>query len=145
MLKQQIQADQIVSMKAKDTVRLDTLRYILAQIKNIEIDTQKELDDSEVITCIRKEVKKLQDSITAFENAGREDLASEYEAQKKIMLEYLPTEMSDDELKNEIQKIMTAHQELAQSNPNAMIGICIKELKGKVESSRVATMIRSLQ
>jgi hypothetical protein len=144
MLKQKLQADQITAMKARDMVRLDTLRYILSQIKNREIDTQTELTDSQVVDTMRKEVKKLQDSILAFNNGGRVDLATEYDAQKKIIQEYLPQEMSDNELKSEIQKIIDEHKDLFAQNANAMIGVCIKELKDKVDPSRIAAIVRSL-
>ena len=144
MIKQKIQADQIQAMKAHDTVRLDTLRYILSQIKNVEIDSQKELNDDEIINLIRKEVKKLTDSMISFKEGNREDLASEYEAQKNILAAYLPQELSDDDLKAEVQKVIEKNKDLFEKNPNAAIGICIKELKSKAESSRIAAIVKSL-
>ena len=144
MIKLKLQADQIQAMKAHDTVRLDTLRYILSQIKNKEIDTQKELTDDESTDMIRKEVKRLADSITSFKDAHRDDLASEYEAQKNILEEYLPKELSDDELKEEVNRVIAANQDMFEKNPNAMIGVCIRELKSKAESSRIAAIVKSL-
>lgn len=145
MIKQQLQADQIAAMKAKDSVTLQTLRYILAQIKNIEIDKKVELSDEEVINTLRKEVKKLQDSIDSFKKAGREDLATEYQGQKDIIASYLPQELSDEELKSEIQKIVDANKDLFDKNPNALIGICVKELKSKADAGRISATVRSLQ
>lgn len=145
MIKQQLQADQIVAMKAKDVEKLQTLRYILAQIKNIEIDKRIELSEEEVVNVLRKEVKKLQDSIDSFKSANREDLAKEYEFQKNIISEYLPVEISDEELKAEVQKIIDANKELFEKSPNALIGICVKELKSKADSSRISATVRSLQ
>lgn len=145
MIKQQLQADQIAAMKAKDSVTLQTLRYILAQIKNIEIDKKVELSDEEVINTLRKEVKKLQDSIDSFKKAGREDLATEYQGQKDIIASYLPQELSNEELKSEIQKIVDANKDLFDKNPNALIGICVKELKSKADAGRISATVRSLQ
>jgi uncharacterized protein YqeY len=145
MLKQKLQEDQIVAMKAKDVETLQTLRYILSQIKNIEIDKKIELSDEEVVDVLRKEVKKLQDSIDSFKTANREDLAQEYQAQKDIIVTYLPQEISDEELKAEIQKIISANQELYQQNPSALIGICVRELKAKADASRISATVRSLQ
>lgn len=144
MIKLKLQADQIQAMKAHDTVRLDTLRYILSQIKNKEIDTKKELTDDESVDMIRREVKRLNDSITSFKEGNRDDLAAEYEAQKNILVEYLPKEMSDEELKEEVKKVIAANQDLYEKNPSAMIGICIKELKSKAESSRIAGIVKNL-
>lgn len=145
MIKQQLQADQIAAMKAKDVEKLQTLRYILAQIKNIEIDKRVELSEEEVVNILRKEVKKLQDSIDSFLSANREDLAKEYQFQKDIIASYLPQELSDEELKAEIEKIVEANKELFEKNPNALIGICVKELKSKADASRISAAVRSLQ
>ncbi|HRN70710.1 MAG TPA: GatB/YqeY domain-containing protein [Candidatus Woesebacteria bacterium] len=145
MIKQKLQEDQIMAMKAKDVEKLQTLRYILAQIKNIEIDKKIELSDEEVVNVLRKEVKKLQDSIDSFKSAHREDLAQEYQIQKDIIVTYLPQELSDEELKSEVQKIIEANKPLFEQNPNALIGICVKELKSKADASRISTIVRSLQ
>lgn len=145
MIKQQLQADQLQAMKAKDTAKLDTLRYILAQIKNQEIEKKTELTDEEVTQIIRKETKKLQDAIDSFTKAGRTDLANEYQAQLDIYTTYLPAEMSDEQLTKEIQDIIAQNKELFASTPNALIGLCVKALKSKADSSRISQIVRSLQ
>lgn len=144
MIKQKLQEDQITAMKAKDVEKLQTLRYILSQIKNIEIDKRVELTEEEVMDILRKEVKKLQDSIDSFKTANRDDVAQEYQFQKDIIVTYLPQELSDEDLKVEVQKIVDAHKELFESNRNALIGICVKELKSKADSSRISATVRSL-
>ena len=142
MLKQKLQVDRDVAMKAKDQERLTTIRYILAQITNREIDKHSDLTDAEIIDLLRKEVKKLDESITAFKTGGRNDLVAEYEAQKSIITSYLPKELSDEELKAKVQEIISKNQELYDKNPNALIGICIKELSAQAASSRIAAMVR---
>ena len=142
MLKQKLQVDRDVAMKAKDQERLTTIRYILAQITNREIDKHSDLTDAEIIDLLRKEVKKLDESITAFKTGGRNDLVAEYEAQKSIITSYLPKELSDEELKAKVQEIIAKNQELYDKNPNALIGICIKELSAQAASSRIAAMVR---
>lgn len=145
MIKQQLQADQLQAMKAKDSAKLDTLRYILAQIKYEEIEKKVELTDEEVVQIMRKETKKLQDAITSFNGAGRADLAAEYKAQLDIYAQYLPAEMTDEQLKTEIQQIIDKNTDLFKNNPNALIGMCIKELKSKADSARISQIVRSLQ
>ncbi len=145
MIKQQLQADQLQAMKAKDSARLDTLRYILAQIKNQEIEKKTELPDEDIVQIIRKESKKLQDAIDSFKGAGRTDLADEYQAQLDIYTTYLPVGMSDEDLKKEIELIIEKNSEMFKANPNALIGICVRELKSKAESARVSQIVRSLQ
>lgn len=142
MLKQKLQEQRDIAMKAKDQERLTTIRYILAQITNKEIDKHSDLTDTEIIDILRKESKKLDESITAFKTGGRNDLVAEYEAQKNIIASYLPKELSDDELKAKIQEIIGKNQELYNKNPNALIGICIKELSSLASPSRISAIVR---
>ncbi len=144
MIKQQLQTDQLQAMKAKDSARLDTLRYILAQIKNQEIELKTEMSDEEVIQTIRKESKKLQDAIESFKTAGRQDLADEYQAQLDIYSVYLPAQLTDEQLKKEIELIIKQNTDLYKSNPNALIGLCVKTLKPKADSARISQIVRSL-
>lgn len=144
MIKQTIQTDQIAAMKAKDSERLSTIRYILAQIKNKEIEDRVELSDDEVINILRKENKKLQEAAEEFTKGGRADLAEENAKQAAIIAEYLPQEMSDEELKAKVQAVIDENKEMFQKNPNAMIGICVGRLKSEADSSRIAAMVRSM-
>lgn len=143
MIKQTLQKEQIEAMKARDSFRLQTIRYILAQIQNKEIDSQKELEDQEVVDVLRKEAKKLQDSITAFRDAGRFDLESESQNQLDIVFTYLPKELSDEALKAKIQEIIDENKDVYEKNPNAMIGMCVGKLKSEADSSRIAQIVRS--
>lgn len=145
MIKQQIVADQIQAMKSKDSQTLETLRYILAQIKNLEIDKKEELTDEDATQVLRKEAKKLQDSISSFEKGGRADLAAEYKIQLDIISKYLPVEASDEDIKKDIQLIIEKNKEMFAANPNALIGICVKELKAKADPGRIAQIVRDLQ
>ncbi len=142
MLKQKLQEDRNTAMKAKDQERLTTIRYILSQITNKEIDKHNELTDAEIIDLLRKEAKKLEESITAFKSGGRNDLVAEYEAQKNVIAQYLPKELSDAELKAKIQEIISKNQALYDKNPNALIGICIKELSSQASPSRISAIVR---
>ena len=144
MIKQTLQKEQIEAMKAKDAFKLQTIRYILAQIKNKEIDLQKALEDQEVVDVLRKETKKLQDSITAFRDAGREDLQTESQSQLDLVTTYLPKELSDEALKAKIQEIIDTNKETYEKNPNAMIGMCVGKLKSEADSSRIAQMVQAI-
>lgn len=144
MIKQNLQKEQLDAMKARDAFKLQTIRYILAQIKNKEIDSQKELADEEVVNVLRKEAKKLQDSIDAFKVASRDDLIEESQKQLDIVNSYLPKELSDEDLKGKIQEIIDANKELHEQNPNALIGMCVGKLKSEASSTRIAQMVRSM-
>ena len=145
MIQQKMQEDQIQAMKSKDSKRLETLRYILAQIKNKEGDKQSELTDDEVMNVLRKVAKELHESITSFEKGKRPDLIEESKAQLAIVASYLPKELSDEELKKEVAKIVAKNKELYEKSPKSLIGICIKELKNKAGSYRIIQTLSSIQ
>jgi uncharacterized protein len=145
MLRQQLQTDLIQSMKSGDKARVEVLRYILAQVKNKEVDKKSELDDNEVLDVLRKQIKQLKESIDAFTKGNRPDLVAEYQAQYDIVATYLPKELSDEELKTEIEKVIAANKEIYDKNPKQIIGLCMKELKNKAESSRIMAMLSSME
>jgi hypothetical protein len=142
MIKQSIQSELVVAMKAKETEKTQTLRYILAQIKNKEIEKHTDLTDEEVTDTLRKEAKKLQESIDSFTAGGRAELAAESQAQLSILSAYLPKELGDDELATKVQTIIDSNKELFQKNPAALIGMCIKELKSEADSGRIAAAVK---
>lgn len=137
MLKTKLQADQITALKARDQLRLDTIRYIVSQIKNKEISAQKELVEEEVITILQKIKKEFHESIDSFTKGGRKDLVDEYQKQLDVLLAYLPAEVSDEQLKKEVQSLVEKNKALFQQKPQALIGICIKELKNKADPARI--------
>ena len=151
MLKQQIFTDQIQALKKHDQEKLSILRYILAQIKNQEIDKKtpeskgiSELTDDETTLVLRKIAKELNESIAAFKKGGRQDLISEYQKQLQVVSAYLPKELSDAELRQEIEKIMQENQAVYQKNPKALIGIAVGKLKSKADSARIVRILQSI-
>lgn len=144
MLKEKLQQDQIQALKSGDKEKLSILRYLIAQIKNKEIEKQTELNDTEVVEVIRKQVKELNEAKEAAQKANRQDLVTENQKQINIVSSYLPEELTDEELKKEVQKIIAENQEISKKNPKAIIGICIKLLKSKADPSRILKTLRSI-
>ncbi len=142
MLQQKLQADQIQALKSGEKKRLETLRYILAQIKNKEIDKRSQLSDEEVTNVLRKIIKELKESIESFEKGNRIDLATEYKTQYEIASLYMPPELSDEELTRAIEELKQRHLDVFQKNPKALIGICMKELRQKADSSRIMKQLK---
>lgn len=142
MIKQQLQKDQIAAMKAGDKDRLNTIRYIVSQIKNKEIDAKQELSDEEVIQLLRKQIKQLHDSNESFAQGNRQDLIDENTKQITIISEYLPPEISDEGLEQELDHLIAQHKEAMAANPKAIIGIAIKELKPKAAPGRINACLK---
>jgi uncharacterized protein YqeY len=145
MLYEQLQAEQITALKSKDTLKLQTIRGIIALIKNKEIEKKAPLNDEEVLGVIKKTKKELLESIESFTKGGRADLTEESQKQLTIVNAYLPPELSDEDLQKAVADLIAGNQEAIAKNPKAIIGICMKELKSKAESSRIMAALQKLQ
>jgi uncharacterized protein len=144
MLRQKLQTELITALKSGQTKRLNTLRYIVAQIKNKEIDKHKELDDAETIGVLQKIKKELQESIDSYSAGKRNDLVTESKEQMAIVTSYLPAELTDEKLKAAIEALIQKNDALYKQSPKSIIGICIKELKSQADSSRIMAALREI-
>lgn len=145
MLVKKLQDEQIKALKGGDKARLEILRYILAQIHNREIEKKGKLSDEETVTVLKKISKELKESIEAFQKGERPDLASSNQKQLEIVGEYLPEEISDEELKKEVDSLIFRNKELFGKNPKALIGICVKELRSKADPSRIMKILAAYE
>lgn len=137
MLRQKLQDDQIAALKSGQKTKVGILRFILSQIKNKEIDKKSELTDDEIMVVLRKVIKELKESVEAFEKGGRKDLSDDSKKQLEIVSVYLPAEISDEELKKEVEKVIKENQALFDKNKKSIIGICMKQLKSKADPGRI--------
>lgn len=130
MLEEKINEDYIKAMKDRDKVRSSTLNFLRAHIKNILIEKRiDKLEDSDVITVIKKQVKQRQESIVQFEKGGRQDLAGKESLELTILKEYLPEEMSEQE----IEGLVTSSIEEAHAESMKDMGKVMKIVTGKVQ------------
>ncbi|PIU74386.1 hypothetical protein CO005_00070 [Candidatus Roizmanbacteria bacterium CG_4_8_14_3_um_filter_34_9] len=143
MLRQKLQDDSILALKAGDKTKLNVLRFILAQVKNKEIDKQSELNDEETMVVLRKVIKELKESVEAFEKGGRIELLEDSKKQLEIALVYLPAEIGDDELKKEIERVIKENQAVFDNNQKVIIGLCMKELKSKADPGRIMKTLQA--
>lgn len=142
-LKQQITDDMKNAMRAKDTERLGTIRLLTAAIKQKEVDERIELDDAAVIAVIDKMVKQRKDSITAFEQGGRADLAAKEQAELTVLSAYLPSRLSAEEISTEVKAIVA---ELGASGPGDMgkvMGAVKARLAGKADMGQVSAAVKA--
>jgi uncharacterized protein YqeY len=108
-LEDKISQDYVQAMKARDSLTSSVLSFLRAQIKNVKIDKRLEtIPDEDVISVIKKQVKQRQDSITQFKAGNRMDLAQKEEKEWVILKNYLPLEMSTEELKNIVEEVVAA-------------------------------------
>lgn len=142
-LKEKITDDMKAAMRAKDTERLGTIRLLTAAMKQKEVDERIELDDAAVIAVIDKMVKQRKDSITAFEQGGRADLAAKEAAELVVLEAYLPARLSADEIAAEVKAIVT---ELGAKGPGDMgkvMGAVKAKLAGKADMGQVSAAVKA--
>jgi uncharacterized protein len=134
----QLLEDMKNAMKSGDRTRLDAVRFLRSEIKNYEID-HGEQDDEGVLGIIARQVKQMNDSIQEYRKGDREDLAAEEELKLAILKEYLPAQMSDEELRTIVNEVV-AQSAGAQMGP--VIGQVMARVKGQADGGRVSTMVR---
>jgi len=142
-LKQQINDDMKTAMRAKDAERLATIRLLMAAMKQKEVDERVELDDAAVVGVIDKMIKQRKDSIAAFTQAGRTELADKEAAEVGVLEAYLPQRMGADEIAAEVKAIVA---ELGAKGPGDMgkvMGAVKQRLAGKAEMGQVSAAVKA--
>ena len=142
-LKQQISDDMKAAMRAKESERLATIRLLLAAMKQKEVDERVELDDAAIVGVIDKMIKQRKDSIAAFTQAGRAELADKEAAEIKVIEAYLPQRMSAEEVAAEVKAIVA---ELGAKGPGDMgkvMGVVKTRLAGKAEMGQVSAAVKA--
>ena len=145
MLEQQLQKDYLIAMKNKEGVKKLVLNYVLSQIKNKHIELQKDLDDSEVITILKKEVKAINESIGFLEKAGKKEALAEEQEKKVILESYLPQTLNHEQTKKLIETLISELQikDLSKERGILMKGLMAKH-KSEIDGSLVNEIINSM-
>ena len=142
-LKDQINDDMKAAMRAKDSERLGTIRLLLAAMKQKEVDERVTLDDAAVVSIIDKLIKQRKDSVAAFVQAARQDLADKESSEIKVLEAYLPQRLSADEVLAEVKAIVA---ELGAKGPGDMgkvMGVVKTRLAGKAEMGQVSAAVKT--
>ena len=142
-LKKRITDDMKSAMKAKDKQALKAVRMILEAIKQKEIDERIELDDAQVMTVIQKMVKQRKDSISQFSDAGRSDLVEIEEAELETINNYMPEQLSDEEVESVVDKAINDSGANSMKDMGKLMGILKSQLQGKADMSLVSQLIKS--
>lgn len=143
MLKDKLESDLKEAMKAGQAARVSTLRFLLAAVKNREIELKpfgKELADEEVISVIGKQVKQRRESIEAFEKGGRMELVEKEKAELALLKSYLPEEVSEEEIMAIVRETITS----GASDIGAIMKAVMPKVKGRADGSLVRRIVEDL-
>ena len=146
-LKEQIGEDIKAAMKAKDKVRLQTVRGIKKAILEKEVELrpkgQDTLNNEQEIELLSQQAKQRRDSIEQYQNAGREDLAAKEQEELAIIQTYLPEQVSDEEVAAIIEQIIADTGAATLKDLGKVMGPAMKQLKGKADGKKIQALVKS--
>jgi uncharacterized protein len=143
-LKERLRTDLSVALRARDQVRLRTLRSALTAITNEEVSGKvaRELSDDEVLKVLTREARKRREAADAFGSAGREDQAAAERAEGEVLASYLPAQLSDDELGDLVAEVITQTGATGMSSMGLVMKAVTPRVAGRAEGGRVAAEVR---
>jgi len=142
-LKVTIQESVKDAMRAKEKDRLATLRQITAAIKQLEVDNRKDLNDDEIIVVLTKMTKQRKDSLSQFEQAGREDLAVIERAELAIIEEFMPEAISEAELESAIAAAIAEAGASSPKDMGAVMNILRPKVQGRADMGAVSSQVKA--
>ncbi len=150
-LKDRITEDMKAAMRAKESDKLEVIRFLLAAIKQIEVDAKRTegeertaLNDEQTMAVINKLIKQRRDSKEQFEQAGREDLASKEAYELSILMQYLPPQLNDSDIEALVRKAISESAAAGMQDMGKVMAILKPQLQGRADMSAVSAKIKSL-
>ncbi|WP_425918597.1 GatB/YqeY domain-containing protein [Acinetobacter sp. TSRC1-2] len=142
-LKNQITDVLKATMRAKEMSKLTVIRGLQAAIKQIEVDERIELDDTQVLAVIEKQIKQRKESGKAFEGANRQDLASKEQAELEILSQFLPEAMTEEELDSIIAQTITAQEATSMKDMGKVMNSLRPLIAGRADPAQVSAKIKA--
>lgn len=142
-LKQQIQDAVKQAMRDKNKERLGVLRLITSAFKQKEVDERIELDDAQVLVILDKMCKQRRDSIQQYEQAGRDDLLQQEQFELGVIQEYLPSQLSEDELKQLVTKAVSESGAESVKDMGKVMGILKPQIQGRADMGQVSGLVKA--
>lgn len=141
-LKKRIQEDMKAAMRAQDKPRLDTIRLILAAVKQIEVDERIELDDARMLTVLDKMLKQRRDSVAQFQAANRQDLIDQENFEIQIIQNYMPAQLSDTEIDQLIAECITVTGATAAKDMGKVMAELKPKIQGRADVAAVSAKVK---
>ncbi|KPJ85031.1 hypothetical protein AMJ57_04650 [Parcubacteria bacterium SG8_24] len=142
--KEKIEQDYVREVKARNESAVSMLRMIRAALKNAEIEKRSPLEEEDVIAVLNQEMKKLNDSLDSFTQAGRQDLVAKTGGEREILKAYLPDQMDDDELDELIRRTVEEAGEVTEKDFGRLMGMVMKQAKNRADGTKVSAMLKKM-
>ena len=145
-LRDRLTEDMKQAMKDKEAgkLKLSVIRMVRSAAKNVEIDRRKELDDNELLDVVAKEVKMRRDSLDEFRKAGRPELLAVLEQEIAILMEYLPEQMSEAEVRALVTQAVADAQAASAKDMGKVMALLMPKVKGRAEGKLVNSIVKEL-
>ena len=143
-LKDRLMEDLKASMKNKNSIRKNTITMVRAAIKQIEVDQRTELEDEQILEIISKQLKEKRNALEDFKKAERQDLIDLTEEEINILLEYLPKQLSDEELRQIVIKTIDELKAKDLKDMGKIMKSIMPKIKGKADGGRVNKIVREI-
>ena len=140
---QRVVAEVKLAMKARDKSRLGALRLMMADFKRVEVDERIELDDERVLVILDKMTKQRKDSFKQFEDAGRGDLASQEALEIAVIAEFLPIQLSDEEVFDLVKAAIAETGAASMQDMGKVMAIVKPQVQGKADMSAVSGLVKA--
>lgn len=142
-LKDQLKDQQKLAMLAKDKQRLGTIRLLMAEIKQREVDTRVELTDEDILAVVTKMVKQRRDAISQFEAAGRQDLADKESAEIVVLQEFLPQQLTADEISALIEQAIAQSGAAVMADMGKVMAVLKPNIQGRADIGAVSAQVKT--
>ena len=143
MLRDQIADDMRAAMKARDQVRVQTLRLLMTTMKNLQVERGHELDDDEVLDAVTKEAKRRKEAIEAYTDAARADLADKEKAELAILEAYLPEQLGEVELAAMVDEAIAETGATSPKDMGQVMKAVMPKVKGRADGKVLSELVRT--
>lgn len=139
----QLQADMKTAMKAKDAERLSAIRMLVSSLRNKQIDLQRDLTEEDIVSVLATEAKKRREAAESFRSGGRDELADKEEAELVILQEYLPKQLSEDDVAVIVDELIASTGAQKKSDMGKIMGPLMGRIKGQFDGGRAKSIVMS--
>ena len=143
-LKENLESDLKQALRTKDEPRKTTLRLALAAIKNAEIAKGRQLDENELIAVMSQQAKQRRESIAQFAEGGRQDLVAQEEEELRILMDYLPPQLSEKEITSLALEAIDQVEATSLAQMGEVMRVLMPQLKGKADGQVVSAIVKGL-
>ncbi|WP_428771508.1 GatB/YqeY domain-containing protein [Vibrio sp.] len=140
---EQLKEEQKLAMKAKDKLRLGTIRLALSAIKQREVDERITLNDDDILAVLTKMVKQRRDSVAQYESAGRQDLADAETAEIAVLEDFMPQPLTDEEVTALIEAAIVDSGAAGMQDMGKVMGLLKPQIQGRADMGKVSGLVRA--